>query len=118
VGQPVILEAAGESYTDYARISANTGLPTVIGWPVHEWLCRGSYDEAGKRVGEVEQLYTSQDIGQTKLLLKKYNVEYVFVGMLERQKYTLLDEEKFNMLGSPVYKDGQTVIYQLHNYLL
>ncbi len=34
-GQPVILEAVGESYTDYARVSANTGLPTVVCWPVH-----------------------------------------------------------------------------------
>ena len=42
-GQPVILEAQGDSYTDYARISANTGLPTVLGWTVHEWLWRGTY---------------------------------------------------------------------------
>src|SRR3989344_5022795 len=36
-GQPVILEAQGDSYTDFARVSANTGLPTVLGWTVHEW---------------------------------------------------------------------------------
>jgi uncharacterized membrane protein len=44
-GQPVIVEAQGDSYTDYARISANTGLPTVLGWTVHEWLwrCRTAY---------------------------------------------------------------------------
>src|SRR3989344_4705981 len=29
--QPVILEAQGDSYTDFARVSANTGLPTVLG---------------------------------------------------------------------------------------
>ena len=40
-GQPVILEAVGESYTEFNRFSAYTGLPTVEGWTVHEWLWRG-----------------------------------------------------------------------------
>jgi uncharacterized membrane protein len=39
-GQPVMLEAWGESYTTFNRVSAYTGLPTVIGWRVHEWLWR------------------------------------------------------------------------------
>jgi uncharacterized membrane protein len=58
-GQPVILEANGDSYTDYARISANTGLPTVIGWPVHEWLWRGTYDIVAPRISDVQTLYES-----------------------------------------------------------
>ena len=55
--QPVILEAQGDSYTDYERISAFTGLPTVAGWWVHEWLWRGSSDIVGKRIPEVQKLY-------------------------------------------------------------
>ncbi len=39
-GSHVILEACGDSYTDYNIISAYTGLPTVRGWFVHEWLWR------------------------------------------------------------------------------
>lgn len=56
-GQPVILEAQGDSYTDYARISANTGLPTVLGWTVHEWLWRGTYDIPAPRINDVQKLY-------------------------------------------------------------
>lgn len=41
-GQPVVLEANGDSYSDYERVSAMTGLPTVLGWYVHEWLWRGN----------------------------------------------------------------------------
>ena len=33
--QPVILEAQGDSYTDFARISTNSGLPTVLVLTVH-----------------------------------------------------------------------------------
>ena len=40
-GQSVVLEANGDSYSDYERVSAMTGLPTVLGWYVHEWLWRG-----------------------------------------------------------------------------
>lgn len=54
--QPTILEAQGDSYTDYERISAFTGLPTVAGWWVHEWLWRGSSDVVGNRIPEVVAL--------------------------------------------------------------
>ena len=82
--QVVIAEAVGESYTDYARVSAYTGLPTIVGWPVHEWLWRGSYDEAGKRIPEVETLYQTLDLDAARKIIDKYQVEYIFVGSFER----------------------------------
>lgn len=110
---PVVLEAVGDSYTAYARVSANTGLPTVIGWPVHEWLWRGSYDEAGKRKTEVETMYTSKDIVKVKRLLERYAIEYVFVGQLEREAYPKIIESNFDQLGNVVYTSGDTRIYHL-----
>ena len=53
-GQPVILEAQGDSYTDFERISAYTGLPTVAGWWVHEWLWRGSSEVVGLRIPDID----------------------------------------------------------------
>lgn len=111
-GQPVILEAQGDSYTDYARVSSNTGLPTVLGWTVHEWLWRGTYDIPAPRIDEIKTLYESTDLTETKSLLQKYQVKYVFVGDLEREKYTL-NEGKFKTLGRPVYQTGETTIYEL-----
>jgi uncharacterized membrane protein len=112
-GQPVIVEAVGESYTDFARVSANTGLPTILGWRVHEWLWRGSFDEAGKRTGEVQEIYELSDLERTKILLKKYNVSYVFLGTLEKQQYKNLQEDKFNKLGEIVFTSGETKIYKI-----
>lgn len=111
--QPVILEVVGESYTDYARVSANTGLPTVLGWRVHEWLWRGSFDEAGKRTTEVQEVYESTDVLKTKVLLSKYQVKYIFVGDLERKTYPKLDEKKLEGLAEVVFASGNTKIYQL-----
>src|SRR6185503_20424560 len=63
-GQPVMLEAQGDSYTDYERVSANTGLPTVLGWTVHEWLWRGTYDIPAPRIQEIQTMYESTNITQ------------------------------------------------------
>lgn len=112
-GQPIILEAQFDSYTDYARVSANTGLPTVLGWTVHEWLWRGTYDIPAPRIPDVVQMYEGTDIQQTKNLLKKYAVSYVFLGDLEREKYPKLNEEKFVKLGRLVYQNKNTKIYQV-----
>lgn len=113
--QQVILEANGESYTDYARVSSYTGLPTIIGWPVHEWLWRGSYDEAGKRIPEVQTLYESQDLAKTQDLLDKYNIYYVFIGQLEKQKYPNLESIKWESLGKKVFENSETTIYKVRD---
>lgn len=113
-GQPVILEAQGDSYTDYARISANTGLPTVLGWTVHEWLWRGTYAIPAPRIAEVQTMYESTNLQTTENLLNTYNVQYVYIGTLEYQKYPMLDEQKFNLLGKVVFQYGNTRIYKLN----
>jgi len=69
IGQPVIVEAQGDSYTDYARISANTGLPTILGWTVHEWLWRGDYSVPAARIDDVRAIY--EDGLQTTINLLK-----------------------------------------------
>lgn len=112
-GQPIILEAQGDSYTDYARVSANTGLPTPLGWTVHEWLWRGSYDPLPERINDIQQLYETKDLAATKTLIKKYHISLIFIGDLERKKYTNLNENKFSQLGKLIYSNGQTKIYQI-----
>jgi len=116
-GQPVIAEAVGESYTDFARVSANTGLPTILGWRVHEWLWRGSFDEAGKRTEEVKEIYEGNDLAKTRQLLSQYQAQFIFVGSLERQTYPQLKEDKFLKLGKIVFSSGETKIYQINSLL-
>jgi len=112
-GQPVVLEAPGDSYTDYERISANTGLPTVLGWGVHEWLWHGTYDVVPPRAADVQLFYETSDLTITKGIIQKYHISYVYIGSMERQKYPHLSEEKFATLGNLVYQNATTRIYQL-----
>lgn len=112
INQPVTLEAQGDSYTDYERISANTGLPTVLGWYVHEWLWRG-VDAPNPRAEHVKQIYESKDLLYTKNLLSKYNVSYIVIGKLEREKYPMLDENKFEKLGKKIFQSGNNIIIKI-----
>lgn len=112
-GLPVIVEAVGESYTDFARVSANTGLPTILGWRVHEWLWRGSFDEPGLRTTVVQNIYELNDPQETREILSKYKVKYVFVGALERKTYQKLQESKFAKLGEIVFSSKDTKVYEI-----
>lgn len=118
-GQPVILEAQGDSYTDYNVVSAYTGLPTVAGWWVHEWLWRGNADIVGKRIPYIEAMYKSEDLEETKVYLRKFNVRYVIVSSNERKKYEVNDQKildkKFTVLGKEVFRstDGKGVVYEM-----
>jgi len=112
-GQPILLESQGDSYTDFGRISANTGLPTPLGWTVHEWLWRGSYNFPQSRLEDIKILFEGI-ISQQKKLIKKYNIDYIYVGNMERAKYTNLSENNFLQLGSIVYKNRDVKIYKIN----
>jgi len=103
-GQPVVLEANGDSYTYNCRISMATGLPTIQGWLTHEWLWRGDYQTVQDRIDEVKTIYESDDLTKTKEILQKYNVEYIVIGKLEYDKYPDLKEDKLLSLGTVVFE--------------
>lgn len=112
--QPVMLEAVGDSYTQFNQVSMATGLPTVEGWIVHEWLWRGGYDQPSARATDVEKIYQSTDLSEIRKLLQKYSVQYIFVGDKEREKYPTLNENSFTDIGATIiFESGQTRIYKL-----
>lgn len=109
-GSPVVLEANGDSYSDYCRVSAMTGLPTILGWYTHEWLWRENTDDLNEKSAEIETIYTSLDEAEVRRLLDKYQVEYIFVGQMERDKYPALNENLLQSLGTLVFDDEATII--------
>ncbi|HCC84915.1 MAG TPA: hypothetical protein DEP87_04505 [Candidatus Pacebacteria bacterium] len=112
-GRPVVLEAVGESYTTYARVSTFTGLPTVLGWRVHEWLWRGGFEIPGQRTEEVRKIYETPNLPESKTLLAQYQVKYIFVGSLEREAYVNLDLKGLENLGPVVFRSHETEIIQV-----
>ncbi len=86
-GTPVILEASDydSGYTYVSRISANTGLPTVLGWTRHELFWGRDPDEVKTRIEDVNYIYSTDNKKKALELIDKYNVSYIYIGQLERQ---------------------------------
>jgi uncharacterized membrane protein len=117
---PVIVEAFGGweagLFTYYWRISTRTGLPTILGSPHHELQWRGSADGFGEREGDINLIYESRDVGQVEVLLEKYDVTYVYVGDLERQRYGVDVGEKFDYFMDVVFENEGVTIYQVRGH--
>jgi YYY domain-containing protein len=114
-GAPVILEAPGDAFASYVyegRISAHTGLPTVLGWAGHEHQWRGSYEEQARREPDVERLYSGLDVAETLTLLDRYDISYVYVGSVERERYPAAGLDKFERIMDVVYDTGRVTIYR------
>jgi uncharacterized membrane protein len=107
----VVAEAVGGSYTYYARVSAHTGFPTVIGWPGHEGQWRGGYGEQGSREQDVRVLYQTSDWEAARFILDHYGIDYVYLGDLERTSYAPVFEQKFDAFMDLVFENGSTKIY-------
>lgn len=108
-----IVEAVGESYTEFARISAFSGMSTVLGWRVHEWLWRASWDEPGKRSSEVEKIYLSPRSTEADSYLKKYQIKYIVIGDKEFEAYKKIDVQGLLSLGKIVVQEGNHYLIQL-----
>lgn len=112
-GRPVVLEANGDSYSDYERVSAMTGLPTVMGWYVHEWLWRNDTADLNAKAADIETIYTSTDEQKVESLLEQYDISYIFIGSCEWEKYPTLNERMLRRIGQIVYEDEGAVIIKI-----
>lgn len=110
---PVIVEAAGGYFTDYFRISARTGLPTILGCPGHELQWRGSDRDFRGREEDINLIYQSEDVSQVESLLEKYDVTYVYVGNLEREQYGVDVGQKFASFMDVAFENEGVTIYQV-----
>lgn len=124
-GLPVIMEMHGKSYTDNCVISAYTGLPTIVGWETHERLWRfdpdsqnSSYQMVVDRQKEVDTAYMFSDEQAAMSILKKYNVEYIILGDLERSALPELNEEKLLSLGEVVYSCDSKLVNGNPTYVI
>lgn len=97
----------------YGRVSALTGIPTLMGWSNHENQWRGStYPEArGTRIEDEATLYNTPDWKEAQSVIQKYHITYVYVGPTERLLYAAGGGlSKFENL-TPVCKSGEVSVY-------
>jgi len=103
-------EIPQSSYTYYARISTHTGLPTVLGWPWHEYQWRGDWSAHGTREADIQTLYEIPDWNTARVIIDRYHIRYIVVGMLERATYKV-SEVKFQQHLVVLFQVGNTIVY-------
>jgi len=80
-----LVEAVGGAYTEYARLSAASGVPALLGWANHEGVWRGDSitPELERRRGLVDAIYHAGDPGEIRRLVEEAGVDLVAIGALE-----------------------------------
>ncbi len=114
-GTPVLAEAPIGYYREFGvRASSFTGLPTLVG--MHESEQRWGW-QVGPRSAQARNLYHTVNLEETMDLIRELDVEYVYVGPLERTEYPQahVKFERLSELGtlSPVYRNDLVTIYQV-----
>lgn len=122
---PTILEAPGGGYENYGRVSAFTGLPTLLGWTNHEGQWRGDYTEINRRMPDIQVIYTTASEDEALTLLRKWGVSYVIVGEAEQRfiQKTCASLQtpcspvralaKFERFLTPVFSEQSITVYQV-----
>ncbi|MCC6146884.1 MAG: hypothetical protein IT308_04885 [Anaerolineaceae bacterium] len=119
VGSPVIVEANTPEYRWGSRFTIYTGLPGVLGWNWHQRQQRAIVPSewVTDRVKEIGDFYSFTDKVLVRSFLKKYSVQFIVVGQLEKAVYPAEGLAKFKEwegeFWKEVYKNGETSIYQV-----
>jgi uncharacterized membrane protein len=103
----VIVEAVGGDYTYAGRISAFTGIPTVLGQPSHELMWRSNWSAISERKADVQAIYEDPD--RCLSLMEKYGATTLYIGDLEEETYQItLPEDRL----VPVYNAAGVTVYE------
>jgi len=108
-----MLEASGDSFTYAGRLSAATGIPTVLGWHAHEWLWRNSIEIWQLRADAIRDFYQTMDDERRNGFINAWHIRYVVIGDFERERYTSLDADALEALGKIVFESGGTHIIEI-----
>jgi YYY domain-containing protein len=112
---------ASAYHNEYGRVSALSGIPTVIGWENHEQQWRGdtfaaavnvTFSDGSQhgRTAAVGDLYNTTDWSQAQQIIKEFGITYIYVGPTERRLYTQDGLAKFDGL-TPVCRNGDVAAY-------
>ena len=131
----VVAEAPGCSYGEWYglphdRVSTFAGVSTPLGWGGHEQQWRGGAPELlaelEPRRQDVNLLFSTTDPAVARQLLDRYGIDYVYVGVYERNGYAAggigadcgagppypaAGLAKFDTLMQPVFTQGRVTIY-------
>jgi len=110
-----LVEAVGDPYSEYARLSAASGVPAFLGWANHESVWRGSQigAELTRRSQLVQRLYSCGDPDEVRRIAAEIGTELVAVGMLERRDFAVEGLEAVVAAGEVVVSEADSVLVRV-----
>ena len=121
-GSPVVLEGNAPLYHWGSRVSIYTGLPTVIGWDWHQKQQRSIVDGGiiDRRIDAVRAIYNTRDANDALANLRRFRVQYIYVGEMERAFYDATGLSKFDAMVKQgqlefAYQNEQVKLYKVKN---
>jgi YYY domain-containing protein len=111
----VVAEAVGGAYTEYARLSAASGVPAYLGWANHESVWRGNsiLEETEKRKKLVHEIFTADDPDEVLRLAESAGIHVVAVGSLERKDFSDRQLRAVLTAGDPIVESGGSALIRL-----
>ncbi len=109
-----LVEAVGPAYSRYARLSAASGVPALLGWANHERVWRGETvgPELERRERLVRTIYTVGDPAAVRRLARAGGVTVIAVGPLERETYPGPGLRAV-LASGPHLLEGETVLVEV-----
>jgi uncharacterized membrane protein len=127
----IVAEDPGHSYGEYfglphVRAATIAGTVAPLGWPGHEQQWRANQpallNEVTTRLRDMQELYGTTDVASARRILDRYRIEYVYVGIWERQAdarqrarqpaYSPAALAKFDTFMEVAFQQGQVTIYR------
>lgn len=114
----IILEA-NQPDKDYSgRISAYTGMSTILGWINRQEFAYGPSikRELNNRQSDINKIYSERDKHKVLDLIKKYNIRYIYVGELENALYPDDSLSGFKEVASLIFQSSgpkSSKVYEL-----
>ena len=121
-GTPVI--ASGRSPQEYrwgSRVSVFTGLPEILGWRWHQVQQKSLLPDSvfQQRIRDSELIFAGH-ADEVILVIRRYDVRYIYYGDIERVYYGERGEVTFEELAgkgvlSEVYRNATVTIYAVNS---
>ena len=111
-GGTTMIEAVGGAYTEYARFSANSGVPAYLGWANHElvWRGHGVVEETSRRSELVRELYSCGDADRVRVLASESGTDLVTIGAFERRDFPAESLAAVRSAGTVVHDEAGGVV--------
>lgn len=108
-----IVEAVGDDYSDYGRISAATGRASLLGWKGHEVQWRGSHEAFAGREEDIAAIYSGTDASSARRLLEHYGARYIYLGSREQETYGVSALPEYADFLKTAFQQDGVIVYEV-----